>query len=274
MDLVFKILLFVLGFLAVYHQLTKKYLNPYKLTMCFGKKGCGKSTLLTKLALQYQKKHIPVYSTEPIPGCYLIDYHDIGYIELLPGSVLLVDEVGMIWDNRKFKNFSDEVRDWFKLQRHRCIRVFLFSQTFDVDKKIRDLTDEMFLIEKKFRVFSYAKRISKKTVLNQSTAEAPSKLDENLEFDSLLFFWCGSRKFTFIPKYSKYFDSFVCPPLAEKELELVPGGWGRSPRSSNSKPRWSLRLPRISDLKKRIRLLPLSSRKGSKKPDPPPGEDL
>ena len=222
MTTVLIILFFVALFLAVFHFLTRKYLNPYKLTMVFGKKGSGKSTLLTKLALQYQSKGIPVYCTEDIPGCYLISPDQIGYVELQENSVLLVDEVGMIWDNRHFKDFKPEVRDWFKLQRHRRIRVYLFSQTFDIDKKIRDLTDEMYLIEKKFRVFSYAKRILKRTVLNKSTAESPSKLDEDLVFDSLLLFWCGSRRLTFIPKYSKYYDSFVCKPLRQVELKQLP----------------------------------------------------
>lgn len=218
----FLVLLIILFVLAVFHFTTKKYLNPYKLTMIFGKKGSGKSTLLTKLALQYQKQGIPVFCTEEIPGCYLITYQDIGYTEFPEGSVILIDEVGMIWDNRHFKNFDTHVRDWFKLQRHRKIRVYLFSQTFDVDKKIRDLTDEMYLVEKKLRVFSYSKRILKRTVLNKSSSEAPSKIDEDLVFDSLLLFWCGSRKFTFIPKYVGYFDSFVADRLAEREFEQVP----------------------------------------------------
>lgn len=222
MVLLLKILFGFVVVLASYHFATRKYLNPYKLTMIFGKKGSGKSTLLTKLALQYQRRGIPVFSTEKIPGCYLITPSDIGYTEFPEGCVLLIDEVGMIWDNRNFKTFKPAVRDWFKLQRHRKITVYLFSQTFDVDKKIRDLTDEMYLVEKKFRVFSYAKRILKRTVLNKSTAESPSKLDEDLVFDSLLLFWCGSRRFTFIPKYAKYFDSFVCDPLKVREFEQVP----------------------------------------------------
>lgn len=209
-------------FIAVFHFATRKYVNPYKLTMIFGKKGSGKSTLLTKLALQYQSRNIPVFSTERIPGCFLIYPEDIGYVEFPPGSVLLIDEVGMIWDNRNFKTFKPEVRDWFKLQRHRKVRVYLFSQTFDVDKKIRDLTDEMFLVEKKFRVFSYAKRILKRTVLNKSSAEAPAKIDEDLVFDSLLFFWNGSRRFTFIPRYAKYYDSFVADKLTVRDFEQVP----------------------------------------------------
>lgn len=222
MLLVLKIMVILLIVMVVYHYSTKKYLNPYKLTMIFGKKGCGKTTLLTKLALQYNKKNIPVFCTEKIPGTYLINPQDVGYVELPENSVLLMDEVGMCYDNRQFKNFKTEVRDWFKLQRHRKVRVYLFSQTFDIDKKLRDLTDEMYLVEKKFRVFSYSKRILKRTVLNKSTAESPSKLDEDLVFDSVLLFWCGSRKLTFIPFYTRYFDSFSCDKLEDVAFSYTP----------------------------------------------------
>lgn len=215
----------IFGFILIatlYHFLTRGFLNPYKLIMIFGKKGSGKTTLLCKIAFKYLRQGIPVYSTEVIPGCYQIDPQDVGYVWFPPGSVLLIDEVGMIWDNRNFKNFKNEVRDWFKLQRHRKVTVYMFSQTFDVDKKLRDLTDEMYLVEKKFRVFSYAKRINKLTVLNKSTAESPSKLDEDLQFDSFLLFWCGSRQLTFIPRYARYFDSFVASDLEKVEYPLIP----------------------------------------------------
>lgn len=221
MFLFFVFIFVFIAFLMVFHLLTKQYLNPYKLIMIFGKKGSGKSTLLTKLAIEHQRLGWSVYCTEPIIGCYKIDYTDIGYIQFPENSCILIDEVGMIWDNRNFKSFDSKVRDWFKLQRHYKCKVYLFSQTFDVDKKIRDLVDEMYLVEKKFRVFSYSKRILKKMVLNKSTADSPSRIDENLEFDSILFFWCGSRKFTYIPKYIPYFDSFNAPRLLDKEFDRV-----------------------------------------------------
>ena len=51
-------------------------------------------------------------------------------------SVIFIDEVGMIWDNRDFASFAHCVRDWFKLQRHYKCKVYLFSQSFDIDKKL------------------------------------------------------------------------------------------------------------------------------------------
>ena len=178
--------------------------------MIFGKKGCGKTTTLTKLALKYRRQGREVYCTEKlaVDGVHLINPNVIGFVCFPPESVILIDEVGMVWDSRNFKSFKTEVRDYFKLQRHYRNTVYMFSQTFDIDKKLRDLTDEMWLLVNMFRVFSYGKKISKKIVLNASTADSPSSIAENLEFDSLLLFAFGSRMFTYIPKYVNKYDSY------------------------------------------------------------------
>lgn len=206
----------------IFHLLTKKYINPYKLIMVFGKKGAGKSTLQMKLALQYIKKGWKVYCTTRIPGCYYVPSDLIGKVEFEPNSVLLIDEVGMIYDSRKYSTFSDEVRDWFKLQRHRKVKVYLFSQAFDVDKKIRDLVDSMYLINNVARVFSYAKKIDRRITITKASDVNGSTLADELFFESFLLFWCGSRLLTYIPKYAKYFDSYECIKLKDYNFEYMP----------------------------------------------------
>lgn len=212
----------VVAFLVVFHFTTRKYLNPYKLIFIFAKKGQGKSTLLTKMALHHLRKGWEVYSTEPIPGCHLIVPEDIGYFEFPPHSLIVIDEIGMIWDNRNFKSFKPEVRDWFKLQRHRKCKVICASQSFDVDKKIRDLADDMFLLQKKFRVFSYGKRILKILDITEATGDSESRIVDNLKFDSILWFWAGSRTLTFIPAWTKYFNTFAAPELGHKDFPVIP----------------------------------------------------
>ena len=222
MGFMFRLTFFLCAGLLIFHFLTKKYLNPYKLTMVFGKKGSGKSTLMVRLAYEYLAKGWNVYCTEKLDGCYLIDYKDIGFKQIPPNSVLLIDEVGMIWDNRKFKDFKDEVRDWFKLQRHYKVRVYLFSQTWDIDKKLRDLTDEMYLCTNFMRVWSWAKRIRRKVILTQPMGDSPARIDEELAFDFFFFWPFGARIMTYIPRYAKYFDSHNCPELPHKDFDLVP----------------------------------------------------
>lgn len=191
----------------------RKYQNPYKLFMIFGKKGSGKSTYLCKLALQYQRKGYVIYTNMQdmmIENVRIIDPEQLGQFVPVPKSCVLLDEVGMIYDNRDYKKFKPEVRDFFKLQRHYNCVVYLASQSYDVDKKLRDLTDRMFLVTAINPWLSLVRPISKKIGLVEASSQGESRIVENLKF-----LFITSWKLTFIPKYAKYFDSFVAP---EKEF--------------------------------------------------------
>lgn len=205
-----KVIIIIFLLIIIFHLSTKNYLNPYKLIMIFGKKGSGKTTTLTKIALENIRKGIKVYSTIEIPGTYKFNVEEIGYKTFDPKSVILIDEVGMIWDNRNFSNFKPEVRDFFKFQRQYKLKVYLFSQTFDVDLKIRNLTDEMWLLTNFARVFSMQRRIIKKITIKEN-ADGTSTLADDYKFDSPLF---GGIKFVFIPRYVVYFKSFDPKKLA------------------------------------------------------------
>lgn len=248
--LLLKIAFSIIFVCFVYHILTRKYLNPYTLTFIFAKKGQGKSTLLTKLALQHLARGWTVYSTDRIPGCYYVPVEVVGYVEFKPHSLLIIDEIGMIWDNRSFKSFPAAVRDWFKLQRHRQVKVVCASQSFDVDKKIRDLADDMYLLNKRFRVFSYGKRILKVLDIVEATGDSnsESRIVDQLRFDTILLFWAGSRTLTYIPHWVPYFDSFAAPELQRKDFELCPLP-DKLPRSLRGK-------RRAADRRRRLRWLP------------------
>ena len=192
-------------------KIVKKYINPYKLIMIFGKKGSGKTTLLAKLALQHLKKGWTVYSSIElnIPGVRLFNVKDIGPYAFPEHSVIFIDEVGMIWDNRDFKNFKNSVRDYFKYQRHYKNKVYLFSQTFDVDVKLRNLTDYMFMCRCIGNVISIATRISRKLVVVETPGESEGRITDGYEVEPLWLTLIGMKVayFTWIPKYSKYFCS-------------------------------------------------------------------
>lgn len=210
-----------LGLFFLISLLTLRFRNKWKLYMVFGKKGSGKSSFLVKTAVKYLKRGYIVYSNMvelAIDGVRLIEINDLGEFVPVSNSVLLVDEVGMIWDSRNFKQFKPAVRDFFKLQRHYKVLVFLASQTFDIDKKLRDLTDAMFLHVSLFGVLSIGKRIFKSITLTESTSEAESRIAENLKFAPI---W--NWTFTWIPKYMRYFDSFVLPSMPEIDYQLTSG---------------------------------------------------
>lgn len=210
----------LLVLMLIFYRTTKKYSNPYKLYMFFGKKGCGKTTYICKMSLKYLKKGYPVYTTEYIPGTYHIDYKDIGKVQFPRGSIIFVDEVGMIWDNREFKSFSKEVRDYFKLQRHYGHTVYLFSQCFDIDKKLRDLCDELYIVKSIFNCISICKKVKKDLTVVEAFGEGESRITDDLKVVPWII--PGSRKFTWLPKYHKYFDSFAAPELRKKDYPLQP----------------------------------------------------
>lgn len=183
--------------------------------MVFGKKGSGKSSYLAKLALRYTRKHYLVYTNMDdlnISGIRYIDPKQIGKFVPEPHSVILLDEVGMLYDNRNYKEFRSETRDFFKLQRHYQCIVYLASQSFDIDKKLRDLTDEMYLVSNVFGFLSLIRPITKKITLTEASSMGESRIADNLKFK-----WIFSWKFTFLPRYSKYFQSFLLP-----EHEFIP----------------------------------------------------
>ena len=202
----------VLVFIAIFCVVTRNYVNPYKLIFVFGKKGSGKSTLLTKLAIKYSRKNWSVWTTENIPGTHNIDDPKLIYrMDFPERSCILIDEVSLIWDNRDFKSMDKRVVEWFRYQRHHKCRVYFFSQTFDIDKKLRDLADDMFLVNKYFRVFVVAKHIVRKPVVVHPGPDSPARIDDDMVVDGPLLWLFGGRITAFIPYWSKFFDSHKLP---------------------------------------------------------------
>lgn len=230
----------LMGLFTVFHLSTRKYLNPYKLFLVFGKKGSGKSTYLVKIAQQHMKKGWIVYTNMEELFMHGVRHFDIQHLgDFVPEarSVLLLDEVGMIWDNRDYKVFKPCVRDFFKLQRHYHVKVYMASQTFDIDKKIRDLTDGMYLHQNFARVFTVGKKIVRKVVITESTSEAESRISEDLV---MLPFW--NWTWTYIPRWARYFDSHAIPdkqhlPYKEDTQEENPPSrpWAKIPRPARGR---------------------------------------
>lgn len=192
-----------------YSIAVRKYKNPYKLYMVFGKKGSGKSSFLVRKAIEYQKKGYIVYTNMSdccLENIRIINPDLLGEFVPVADSCLLLDEVGMLYDNRNYKNFKPSVRDFFKLQRHYKVVCYLASQSFDIDKKLRDLTDCMYLVTNVLTAFSLVRPIRKTVTLTEATAEGESRIAENLRF-----MFITSWKLFWIPKTIKYFESFNAP---------------------------------------------------------------
>lgn len=217
--IIINVLLALVCVLLGFHILTKKYCNPYKLIFVFGKKGSGKSTLLSKLAYKYLKSGKTVYSTENLKfkiknkevSTTPLDPRNIYNYSFPEGTIILIDEVSLIWDNRDFKHMDKKVIEWFRYQRHYKVRTYLFSQTFDIDKKLRDLADDMYLVNKFARVWAIARHMIRKPVVVHPSAEAPARIDDDIITDGLLLAPFGGMMVAFIPYWAKVFDSFSAP---------------------------------------------------------------
>lgn len=203
--------------------------------MCFGKKGAGKSTYMVKLTYMYLKKGWKVFATNQIPGAAYIDPQDIGRYHFPENSVLLVDEVGMVWDNRQYKDFKPEVRNWFKLQRHYRVCVYLFSQTWDIDVKLRNLTDKLYLMINYANCLTVCKEIKRKISVVKPSENAESRIADELVISPFFMAPFGARHYIWIPKWCRYFDSFEAPELPKKDWKIIEYPEGRSPFRKISK---------------------------------------
>lgn len=223
--MILKIILGIFCFIVLFHLITKKYLNPYKLNVFIGKKGSGKSTLLTKLTVSYLKGGRAVYSTEKVTikaprkfrkqgietiSTKSLDPNKLFVMKFEEGSVLMIDEANLYggYDNRQFKQMDPRTIEWYRLQRHYKVSVNLFTQSWDLDRKIRSLTDQFWIVRKYFRVFVIARRVIMRPVIVHPTGDAAARVADDFVEDSILMVPFGGAKAAFIPYWVKYFDSF------------------------------------------------------------------
>ena len=186
------------------------------ITGYFGVPGVGKTTLLTKIAVKAIKrmnrgkgKYENVYTNFYCKGARRLNFNDLKTYKII-NSLILLDEITMDADNRDFKNFPDEIRDFFILHRHLGNDIIYATQGYDaVDKKIRLLTQELWYMQKTvlpfFSEFTSAKRIYRTININEHTSE----LTLGYRFCNLLeSFFTSNYKTVWRRRYYKYFDSF------------------------------------------------------------------
>lgn len=188
---------------------TNKFYNPYTLTLIYGKKGCGKSTIAQKLIYKHYKRGWHIYYNEGdsrFTAGTAVDASKLWTYQYKPHSLIIIDEVNLLWDNRQFKTFPKELAAWFRLQRHYKVKVILFSQTADADKKIRDLTDRVYLCKRHAQVLICCVPYEKEIVYLEPKKEGDvSGFIDRYEKRSFGPFGC---MFCWLPKWIKTHDSF------------------------------------------------------------------
>lgn len=182
------------------------------LSVYFGVPGSGKTTFAAWLAKRDLKKGLKVWSNVPITGTRKLDCQkDIGQYMICDGRVI-IDEAGIEYDNRDFKNFSKKQLYFYKYHRHYELAVDVFSQGYDdMDKKIRTLAQRLYVVKKSLiPFFIYRQRIGKRVGINELTKEI---IDE-------YYFVPFGRRYIFSPLLWRLFNTISRETYPEKEWEI------------------------------------------------------
>lgn len=195
------------------------------ISVYFAPPGIGKSTLCARIAFwEHVKKklHISkynrVYSNFPLKYTYLYEKEDLGMFSFGDGhNLILCDEAGIWFYAREYKRMEKKQIEFFKLARHYHCDIILFSQSFDIDKSIRDNAPELRYL-KRCTLLPYhikALRIHKSIMVD----EIQHQLLDGYEFDPIFTRIFTTRRY-YLPFYWGMFDSWDAPDLEEK-----PGGF-------------------------------------------------
>lgn len=202
---------------GTYMSILKNMLNSlvqpeYKLTIYFGAPGSGKSTLAAAIAYKALKQKGKVWSNFSIKGCMQLNPKaDLGVYMIDKGTVL-IDEIGIDYNNRDFKSFPVTSLEWFKKYRHDKCHVHVFSQSWeDMDKKIRLLATRYYVCKRSMIPFLYKRTRYVKDVGVKT---------ETKEFGDIFDKVPLSTRYVFAPKYWDMFDSFETKRLPDKEWAI------------------------------------------------------
>lgn len=232
------------------HFIFGKKQAPSGLIIEFGNRGSGKSTDIAKDELLWEKRskefstYTDFYSNVRInttnPNYHYIDLVKYNFIDYFPlndktknarmipkdkngdyvvvdtpfkfneNSIIELDELGIIAHNRDFKSFPQEFKNFVKYLRKLGILMKANSQSYDIDKTLREGASDLRL-KRKFLFWSISRKILKKIVCSDSKNKTTIVTAEQQIHDELKFapiFVKNAIHLTFIPFYTDRFNSF------------------------------------------------------------------
>ncbi len=92
---------------------------------------------------------------------------------MITGGRVIIDEAGIEYNNRDFKDFSKKSLYFYKYHRHYQLAIDVFSQGFDdMDKKIRTLAQKLYVVKKGLLPwFIHRRQIKKRVGINDMSKE-------------------------------------------------------------------------------------------------------
>lgn len=110
----------------------------------FGKPGCGKTCDCRREAIKRSKDYDYIYMNFKCAGFSFFDTDLLSDFIPPPKSLLIIDEAGIVYNNRKFKTLPQKVIEFYKKHRHTQCDIIYYSQSFDdVDCTLLRLNDSL-----------------------------------------------------------------------------------------------------------------------------------
>ena len=202
LSLFFSFLLFKV-FISILNDPTNR--RKLDISIVFSPPGGGKTTTLCRYAEQAgtARKNKPqfIYSNVDLvyPFVTKINREDLGRYNF-HDCLILIDEAGVDFNNRDYKNLSKDLIKYLKYHRHFDAQIVFFSQSYDdMDITIRRLAQRYYLVKK--TIFHF---ISKRFVIRRIKKVIDIQKDSKQIIDAYDF--VAFSKFRFSGK--KYFPHF------------------------------------------------------------------
>ena len=198
----------------LYVKRCKKKLSKYLkadncVTLYIGLPRSGKTTFIAYLTNLCNVCNYPVYCNIPVEGALPFSKDDIGKYDM-SNALILLDEAGIMYDNRGFKDaFTEESLTFLKLIGHYRSRIMLFSQSMDIDVKwVRMSKDIYFIRRSLIPEFTSIIRVNRILDVNPDTHKIEDFYEKKSGILKRIFHFRFYRK-----PYYKMFDSYDAPKL-------------------------------------------------------------
>lgn len=159
---------------------------------------------LFKLKLPVYTK---IYSCEYMRGCVKINPYDIGTFEPPAGSLFLLQEAGVDFNNRNHAKIPHHCTEFFAKHGHYEVDIIWDSQDVDVDKKLRNRTQILYEVHK-IAHWSYRKIIRSKIGVDENSHDIVNAYYLSKGFWGLIDWIFLQNRVIYRPFYYDYFDSF------------------------------------------------------------------
>lgn len=191
----------------------------------FGKGRSGKTTILAGLVQENkkrQKKNLKrkenkklfcfdrIYCTdETIKDTIPFKYEEFGTWEIKDNSLILIDEAGLLVNNRKWKTMTDGQKEDIALIGHYHSAIVWCSQRVDVDINLLDRSHVIYLVKKISRAFSAIKTIKYDIDVDNEKGDIVSWYHKPEGWrDMIVAIKEHAFKLLYRPQYYIYFNSY------------------------------------------------------------------